>query len=92
MLLHCALRHDIDIPHLCTHPDLPAFGACRLCVVEIDGLRGFPASCTTPAVEGMVVRTHTPALQDLRRGILELMLLEHPSTCLVCESGSACCT
>jgi NADH dehydrogenase/NADH:ubiquinone oxidoreductase subunit G len=89
-VLHCALRYAINIPHLCTHPDLPAFGACRLCVVEIDGMRGFPASCTTPAVEGMVVRTHTPALQDLRRGILELMLLEHPSTCLVCEKRELC--
>ncbi len=89
-VLHCALRHNIDIPHLCTHPSLPAFGACRMCVVEIDGLRGFPASCTTPATAGMVVRTHTAALQDLRRGILELILLEHPSSCLVCEKMELC--
>jgi NADH dehydrogenase/NADH:ubiquinone oxidoreductase subunit G len=89
-VLQCALRHNIDIPHLCTHPSLPAFGACRMCVVEIDGLRGYPASCTTPAADGMVVRTHTPALKDLRRGILELILLEHPSTCLVCEKQELC--
>ena len=89
-VLHCALRHNIDIPHLCTHPSLPAFGACRMCVVEIDGMRGYPASCTTPATDGMVVRTNTPALKDLRRGILELILLEHPSTCLVCEKKELC--
>jgi predicted molibdopterin-dependent oxidoreductase YjgC len=89
-VLHCALRHNIDIPHLCTHPSLPAFGACRMCVVEIDGMRGFPASCTTPATAGMVVRTNTAALKDLRRGILELILLEHPSTCLVCEKKELC--
>ena len=89
-VLQCALRHNIRIPHLCTHPSLPAFGACRMCLVEIDGLRGYPASCATPATEGMVVRTQTDTLQDLRRGILELMLLEHPSTCLVCEKRELC--
>ena len=78
-VLQCALRHNIAIPHLCTHPSLPAFGACRMCIVEIDGMRGYPASCATPAAAGMVVRTETPALKDLRRGILELILLEHPS-------------
>ena len=89
-VLACALRHNINIPHLCTHPHLPAFGACRMCIVEIDGMRGFPASCTTPVADGMVVRTTTAALQDLRRGILELILLEHPSACLVCEKQELC--
>jgi NADH dehydrogenase/NADH:ubiquinone oxidoreductase subunit G len=89
-VLQCALRHNINIPHLCTHPSLPAFGACRMCVVEIDGMRGFPASCATPALEGMVVRTDTVALNDLRRGILELILLEHPSACLVCDKQELC--
>lgn len=89
-VLQCALRHRINIPHLCTHPSLPAFGACRMCIVEIEGLRGFPASCATPASEGMVVRTDTPALQDLRRRVLELILLEHPSACLVCDKQELC--
>jgi predicted molibdopterin-dependent oxidoreductase YjgC len=89
-VLQCALRHVIHIPHLCTHPSLPAFGACRMCIVEIDGMRGYPASCAVPAAEGMVVRTNTPALQDLRRGILELILLEHPSACLVCDKHDLC--
>ena len=89
-VLQCALRHRINIPHLCTHPSLPAFGACRMCIVEIDGLRGFPASCATPASDGMVVRTDTAPLKDLRRRVLELILLEHPSACLVCEKQDLC--
>jgi predicted molibdopterin-dependent oxidoreductase YjgC len=89
-VLDCALRQDIDIPHLCTHAGLPAFGACRICLVEIEGMRGYPASCSTPAEEGMVVRTDTPRLRELRRNILELMMLEHPSACLVCEEKDLC--
>jgi predicted molibdopterin-dependent oxidoreductase YjgC len=61
-----------------------------MCIVEIDGMRGYPASCAVPAAEGMVVRTSTPALKDLRRGILELILLEHPSACLVCDKNDLC--
>jgi predicted molibdopterin-dependent oxidoreductase YjgC len=89
-VLECALRHDISIPHLCTHPNLPPFGACRMCVVEIDGMRGFPASCSTPIQKGMVVRTETAELRELRRGTLELILLEHPSACLVCDKQELC--
>lgn len=89
-VLKCALRHDIHIPHLCTHPSLPPFGACRMCMVEIEGMRGFPTSCTTPAAEGMVVRTETETLRELRRNILGLMMLEHPSACLLCERREQC--
>lgn len=89
-VLDCALRHDISIPHLCTHSSLSPFGACRMCVVEIDGMRGYPTSCTTPATEAMVVRTNTKSLQDLRRNILALIMLEHPSACLVCGKRELC--
>lgn len=89
-VLQTALRHGISIPHLCTHPSLPAFGACRMCIVEIDGVRGYPASCSTPATKGMVVRTDTPTLQSLRRSVLELILAEHPSACLVCDKRDLC--
>ena len=89
-ILRCALRHDIFIPHLCTHPSLPDFGACRMCLVEVTGLRGRAAACTTPAAEGMVVQTNTPALKQLRKGILELLLLEHPSACIVCDEQALC--
>lgn len=89
-VLQCALRHGIEIPHLCVHPSLPPFGACRMCVVEIEGIRGFPTSCTTPAAEGMVVHTDTESLRKLRRNILSLIMLEHPSACLVCGRREQC--
>lgn len=85
-----ARASGIMIPGLCDHPDLEPYGGCRLCLVEIDGMRGYPSSCTLPASEGMVVRTNTPALQDLRRSILEMLLSEHPSRCLVCERRGQC--
>lgn len=89
-VLQCAMENDISIPHLCTHSSLSPFGACRLCVVEIEGMRGYPTSCTTPAVEAMVVRTDTESLRNLRRNILALMMLEHPSACLVCGRRELC--
>ncbi|MCX8063590.1 MAG: sulfide/dihydroorotate dehydrogenase-like FAD/NAD-binding protein [Candidatus Hydrogenedentes bacterium] len=89
-ILECALRNGISIPHLCTHPALPPFGACRLCIVEVEGMRGYPTSCTTPVEDGMVIRTNTESLRMLRRNILGLMMLEHPSACLVCERRELC--
>ena len=89
-VLDCALRHDISIPHLCAQSNLDVFGGCRMCVVEIDGMRGFPTSCSTPAAEAMVVRTDTPALRKLRRNILGLVMMEHPSSCLVCSRRDLC--
>jgi NADH dehydrogenase/NADH:ubiquinone oxidoreductase subunit G/NAD(P)H-flavin reductase len=89
-VLECAAENDISIPSLCTHSSLSPFGACRLCVVEIEGMRGYPTSCTTPAADGMVVQTDTEALRNLRRNILALMMLEHPSACLVCGRREQC--
>lgn len=91
-VLEVALRHGIDIPHICYHPILPANGACRMCLVEVDGLRGFPSSCSTPVVDGMVVRTETELVRARRRENLELILLEHPASCLVCYKREACQT
>ena len=89
-VLDAARRAGIHIPTLCAHEDLTPFGACRLCVVEIDNVRGYPTSCTTPAKEGMVVRTHTPVLEELRNSTLELMLSGHPHACLVCNDRHEC--
>jgi NADH dehydrogenase/NADH:ubiquinone oxidoreductase subunit G len=89
-VLQCAARHGIEIPHLCTHPSLPAFGACRMCIVEIEGMRGHPTSCTTPATQGMVVHTNTDELRRLRRNILGLIMIEHPNACLVCGRRDQC--
>ncbi len=89
-LLDCALRHGIEIPHLCAHEGLTAYGGCRMCLVEVDGMRGYPPSCATPAAEGMVVRTQTDALRRLRRNILGFMMLEHPNSCLICGHREEC--
>ncbi|MBA7663176.1 putative formate dehydrogenase [subsurface metagenome] len=89
-VLEAARAADIYIPTLCYHPDLAPYGGCRLCIVEIEGMRGFPTSCTMPASDGMVVRTNTPQVQELRRDILELIITEHPYTCLTCPANRRC--
>ena len=89
-VLQAAKRAGIFIPSLCDHKDLSPYGACRLCVVEIDKVRGTPTSCTTPAAEGMVVRTNTEQLQTQRRRTIELMMSGHPSPCFSCESREDC--
>ncbi|MBN2187629.1 MAG: FAD-dependent oxidoreductase [Dehalococcoidia bacterium] len=89
-VLEAATAAGIYIPALCAHPDLTPFGACRLCIVEIEKMRGFPPACTTPVTEGMVVRTNTPKLQELRRNMLELILSEHPYSCLTCPNNLKC--
>jgi predicted molibdopterin-dependent oxidoreductase YjgC len=89
-VLEAARTAGIYVPSLCYHPDLAPYGGCRLCIVEIDGVRGFPTSCSTPVREGMVVRTNTPQLLDLRRGVLELIISEHPLGCLACPSNRRC--
>jgi NADH dehydrogenase/NADH:ubiquinone oxidoreductase subunit G len=80
----------VAIPSLCSHKDLSPFGGCRLCMVEIEGMRGYPLSCSTAAREGMKVLTDTATLRDLRRDILKLILSEHPSSCLICDERNAC--
>jgi len=89
-VLEAAQANGIYIPTLCHHPKLTPVGACRLCIVEIDKMRGFSTACTVPVSDGMVVRTETEALQNMRREILSLILSEHPYTCLVCERRSDC--
>jgi formate dehydrogenase alpha subunit len=89
-ILEAARRHDIYIPSLCAFKDLTPFGGCRLCIVEVDGMRGLPTACTTPVELGMAVRTHTALLHDMRREILQLILSEHPCSCLVCDEGTEC--
>ena len=89
-VLEAARAHGIFIPTLCYHPKLSPFGGCRLCVVEIERMRGYPTACTVPVMEGMAVRTETEALQGLRRETLSLILSEHPYTCLTCEQRARC--
>ena len=89
-ILRAAAEHGLMIPKLCATESLQAFGSCRLCLVEIEGRRGFPASCTTPVEAGMKVRTHSEALHKLRRGVMELYISDHPLDCLSCAANGAC--
>jgi predicted molibdopterin-dependent oxidoreductase YjgC len=89
-ILEAAQAAGIYVPTLCHDPDLEPYGSCRLCIVEIDGLRGFPTSCTTPATDGMVVRTETPALNEVRRTVLDLLISDHPMDCLTCVKNQRC--
>ncbi len=83
-VLDAAKKAGVYVPTLCFHPDLAPYGACRLCIVEIEKMRGLPTACTTPATDGMVVQTNTEQIQGFRRGVLELILTEHPHPCLTC--------
>jgi len=78
------------IPKLCATDSLQSFGSCRLCLVEVEGMRGTPASCTTPVAPGMVVHTQTPRLEKLRRGVMELYISDHPLDCLTCSANNDC--
>ncbi len=77
-----------DVPKLCATDTLKAFGSCRVCLVEIEGRKGFPASCTTEVAAGMKVHTHSESLTKLRRGVLELYVSEHPMG--TCDDASRC--
>jgi len=89
-VLEAAKKTGIYIPTLCYHEYLSPYGGCRMCVVEIENMRGFPTACTTPADNGMVVKTNTSQLQEFRRGVLELILTEHPHVCLICDRKERC--
>jgi predicted molibdopterin-dependent oxidoreductase YjgC len=89
-ILEVATKAGIYIPTLCARPDLPSIGACRLCIVDVEGNRNYPNSCTHPAREGMVVRTATPDIQAVRRNVFQLILAEHPSYCIVCHDHEDC--
>ncbi|MDM9562055.1 formate dehydrogenase subunit alpha [Bordetella petrii] len=89
-VMRAAAEAGINIPKLCATDSLEPFGSCRLCLVQIDGRRGYPASCTTPAEDGMVVYTETPKLHELRRGVMELYISDHPLDCLTCPANGDC--
>lgn len=89
-LLEVIRREGIHVPTLCHWEGLPAVGACRLCVVEVEGQTNLVPACATPVVEGMAVRTHSPRVVDARRMILELILANHPDDCLFCSRKNSC--
>jgi predicted molibdopterin-dependent oxidoreductase YjgC len=89
-ILEAARGAGIYIPTLCYHPALEPSGSCRLCLVEVEKMAKPVTACTTPAVDGMVVLTDTPKLQQLRRDILKLILISHPHECLTCHRRQRC--
>jgi formate dehydrogenase major subunit len=89
-VMRAAQECGTAIPKLCATDSLEPFGSCRLCLVEIEGRRGYPASCTTLAEAGMQVRTQTPKLADIRRGVMELYISDHPLDCLTCSANGNC--
>lgn len=89
-VMRAAALADTKIPKLCATDHLQAFGSCRLCLVQIEGMKGFPASCTTPVAEGMKVVTQNERLAKLRRGVMELYISDHPLDCLTCPANGHC--
>src|ERR1700694_3530025 len=89
-VMRAAALAGVDIPKLCATDTLEAFGFCRLCLWEIDGRRGTPASCTTPVSDGMLVRTQTPKVAKLRENVMELYISDHPLDWLICPANGDC--
>ena len=89
-IMRAAMEAGTKIPKLCATDSLDAFGSCRLCLVEIEGRAGTPASCTTPVLPGMKVATQTAKLAQLRRGVMELYISDHPLDCLTCAANGDC--
>ncbi|SEH26625.1 formate dehydrogenase alpha subunit [Methylobacterium sp. 275MFSha3.1] len=89
-VMAAAMQAGTQIPKLCATDSLEPFGSCRLCLVEIEGRRGTPASCTTPAENGMVVHTQNEKLAKLRKGVMELYISDHPLDCLTCAANGDC--
>ncbi|MFM9836594.1 MAG: formate dehydrogenase subunit alpha [Methylophilaceae bacterium] len=89
-IMRASIMAGVNVPKLCATDSLEPFGSCRLCVVEIEGRRGYPASCTTPVAEGLKVHTQTPKLADIRRGTMELYISDHPLDCLTCATNGDC--
>lgn len=89
-VLQVARRHQIRIPTLCSHADLEPYGGCRMCLVEVKGVRGLTTACTMKVAPGMEVRTYSPEIEQARRVSLELLLADHPTDCLVCPKNQQC--
>lgn len=89
-IMRAAREADLTIPSLCATDKVKAFGSCRMCLVEIEGRKGTPSSCTTPAEEGMVVQTQNERLARIRKGVMELYISDHPLDCLTCSANGDC--
>jgi NADH-quinone oxidoreductase subunit G len=91
MIVDAAYAAGVEIPIFCYEPRLgPPIGACRMCLVEVEGMRGLQTACSTPVAQDMVIRTNTPVVKDAHDGVLELLLANHPLDCPVCDKGGEC--
>ncbi|MDP8997865.1 MAG: 2Fe-2S iron-sulfur cluster-binding protein, partial [Pseudomonadota bacterium] len=89
-IMRAAMELGTKIPKLCATDSVKAFGSCRLCLVEIEGRKGTPASCTTPVAPGIKVQTENARLNKLRKGVMELYISDHPLDCLTCAANGDC--
>ena len=89
-ILRAASEAGVSVPKLCATDTLKSFGSCRLCLVEIEGRKGYPASCTTQVADGMKIRTQSPKLSELRHGVMELYISDHPLDCVTCPANGHC--
>jgi formate dehydrogenase major subunit len=89
-IMRAASEVGVSVPKLCATDSLDPFGSCRLCLVEVEGKRGYPASCTTPVEQNLKVHTQTPKLADIRKGVMELYISDHPLDCLTCATNGDC--
>ncbi len=89
-VLEAAVEAGIYIPRLCWQEGLEPWGGCRLCIVKVAGMRGYPPACTTRAADGMVVESDTPEVNRLRRAVCEMIIADHPADCLTCTSSRQC--
>ena len=90
MVLEAAIDAGIYVPYLCYHPGMKPYAACRMCVVEVEGQRGYPAACTLPVADGMIVHNQVQAVDQLRRSVMEMLIAEHPNGCLTCHRIDIC--
>ena len=90
MVLEAAIDAGIYVPYLCYHPGMKPFAACRMCVVSVEGGRGFPAACTLPVADGMRVRSEAHDVIELRRSVMQMLIAEHPNGCLTCHRVDIC--
>jgi NADH-quinone oxidoreductase subunit G len=90
LVIEAAKQVGVLVPHYCYHPGLPVAGVCRMCLVEIEKAPKLQIACATTVTEGMVVKTQTPAAKDARQGVLELLLINHPLDCPICDQAGEC--
>ncbi len=90
MVLEAAIDAGVYVPYLCYHSGMKPYAACRMCVVAVEGGRGFPAACTLPAADGMTIWSETPDVNELRRSVMQMLIAEHPNGCLTCHRVEIC--